>query len=106
MRPSVRRLVPSSEERTPPFALGVPELVTGGQYFAHMPLHVLLEPLSWAQMYSVMPLELVRTEPSLVDPVLIAARWEPAADADVARTDTAASATRRTRVNRMWNEPS
>src|SRR5262249_2509513 len=101
MRPSARRLVPSSEALTPPTARGLPEVTTGGQYFAHMPLHVLLELLSWAQMYSVMPFELVRTEPSFVFPTPIEGPCEVAATAVPASSAVARTATVRVRLNRM-----
>src|SRR5262245_21222425 len=101
MRPSARRLVPSSEALTPATARGLPEVVTGGQYFAHIPEQVLLGLLSWAQTYSVMPLELVRTEPSFVFPTPMAGPCVVAATAVAASSAVARNATVRMRLNRM-----
>src|SRR5947207_3660466 len=66
MRPSLRFVLPSSDRLMPEPAVGLPELSSGGQNLAQLPLQALLPFLSLANRYRVCPLEFTRTMPSFV----------------------------------------
>src|SRR5262245_11601420 len=90
MRPSLRRLVPSRLLLAPAIACGRPLVISGGQYSAQAPLHVLLALLSCAQTYRVFPWASTRTRPRLLGATLTIA-LPPAANAEPAAIVTAAS---------------
>src|ERR1700692_4228788 len=59
-------MVPSFEALTPRPAVGLPRARSGGQNFAHAPVHALFLPESFLKRYRVRPCELTRIFPSLV----------------------------------------
>src|SRR6185369_14318421 len=63
--PSDRLVVPRSEAFAPAPAAGLPLTVTGGQAWAHAPLHVLFVPLSFLKRYTVRPCASTRIRPRL-----------------------------------------
>src|SRR5689334_5196245 len=100
MRPSLRLLVPSSPSRAPALAVGAPVVTSGGQNVAHLPLQMLVWPLSWAHRYSVLPPESTRIRPRLLGATCTEAvsAWAVAGRASSA----AAAAAAHTGVRRMF----
>src|SRR6476646_12102081 len=70
MRLSARRLAPSRPARAPAPAFGLPLVTSGGQYFAHWPLQVLVRPWSCAHRYKVLPWASTRIRPRLLGATL------------------------------------